>query len=77
MAHQRTKINMAGVAKGKELIGVPTDDDVSSEDRVNSLFKGSLSEDIYQVCIPDFVFFLQGLIFSHIVWFDSFRVIFC
>lgn len=50
MAPQRTKINMAGVAKDKELVGVPTDDDASSEDRVNALFKGSLSADIYQVC---------------------------
>jgi acyl-coenzyme A thioesterase 13 len=51
MAPQRTKVNMPGVAEGKELIGVPTEDDASSEERVNALFKGSLSADIYQVCV--------------------------
>jgi len=47
MAPQKTKVNMAGVAEGKELIGIPTDEDISSEDRVKALLFNSMSE--YQV----------------------------
>ncbi|KAE8450579.1 hypothetical protein EG329_006310 [Mollisiaceae sp. DMI_Dod_QoI] len=48
MAPQKTKVAMAGVAEGKELIGVPTDDDISPEDRVKALFYGSMGGDVYQ-----------------------------
>ncbi|KAG4443751.1 hypothetical protein IFR05_000742 [Cadophora sp. M221] len=47
MAPSKTKVSMAGVAEGKELVGVPTGDDVSAEDRVNSLFTGSMGPDMY------------------------------
>jgi len=40
---------MPGVAEGKELIGVPTGNDVSADDRVKALFHGSMSEEMYQV----------------------------
>lgn len=49
MAPQKIKVSMAGVAEGKELIGVPTGDDVSAEDRVKALLTGSMSEEIYHV----------------------------
>ncbi|KAH7314072.1 HotDog domain-containing protein [Rhexocercosporidium sp. MPI-PUGE-AT-0058] len=48
MAPAKTKISMAGVAEGQELIGVPTGDDVSPEERVNALFSGSMGHDMYQ-----------------------------
>lgn len=51
MAPSKTKVSMAGVAEGKELVGVPTGDDVSAEDRVKSLFTGSMGPDIYDVSI--------------------------
>ena len=50
MAPTKTKVSMPGVAEGHELVGVPTGDDVSAEDRVKALFTGSMSADIYQVC---------------------------
>jgi hypothetical protein len=49
MPPQKTKVEMAGVAAGKELIGTPTDDHVSAEDRVKSLFANTLSQEVYQV----------------------------
>merc|ERR1711964_631568 len=48
MAPTKTKVSMPGVAEGHELVGVPTGDDVSAEDRVKALFTGSMSADIYQ-----------------------------
>ncbi|KAK0128955.1 hypothetical protein ONS95_000898 [Cadophora gregata] len=48
MAPTRTKISMPGVADDHELVGVPTGDDVSAEDRVKALFTGSMAADIYQ-----------------------------
>lgn len=51
MAPQKTKVSMAGVAEGKVLVGVPTEDDVSAEERVKALFQGSMSEEIFQVRI--------------------------
>ncbi len=49
MPPQKTKVEMAGVAAGKELIGTPTDDHVSAEDRVKSLFANTLSTEVYHV----------------------------
>jgi len=49
MAPQKTKVSMAGVAEGKELIGVPTGEGVSAEERVKAQFNGSVSEEMYQV----------------------------
>lgn len=54
MAPTKTKVSMPGVAEGHELVGVPTGDDVSAEDRVKALFTGSMSADIYQVCVAMF-----------------------
>lgn len=49
MASTKTKVSMAGVAEGRELIGVPTGDDVSAEDRVKALLFDSMAADVYQV----------------------------
>lgn len=49
MAQKRVKLQSAGVSGDKELIGVPTGDDVSAEDRVKALFTESMSEEMYQV----------------------------
>lgn len=62
---QKTKVAMAGVAEGKELIGIPTDDSYSSEDRVKALLMGSMSEDIYQVCILMFYWFFKVLLLQY------------
>lgn len=45
MAPQKSKVEMPGVASGKELSTIPTGDDVSAMDRVNALVGGSISED--------------------------------
>jgi acyl-coenzyme A thioesterase 13 len=58
MAPEKTKASIAGVAEGKVLVGVPTGDDVSAEERVRALFQGSMSEEIFQVCILILHFFL-------------------
>jgi acyl-coenzyme A thioesterase 13 len=57
MAPQKTKVPIAGVAEGKVLVGVPTGDDVSAEERVQALFQGSMSEEIFQVRIVLLPFF--------------------
>ena len=44
----RTNFSVAGVAEGKKVIGVPTGDE-SAMERVNALFQGSMSEEMYQV----------------------------
>lgn len=49
MALEKKKVSIAGVAEGKQLIGIPTDETLSAEDKVNALFKGSMSEEVYQV----------------------------
>jgi acyl-coenzyme A thioesterase 13 len=58
MAPQKTKASIAGVADGKILVGVPTGDDVSAEEKVKALFQGSMSEEIFQVRIVILHFFL-------------------
>jgi hypothetical protein len=58
MAPQETKVSTAGVAEGKVLVGVPTGDDVSARERVQALFQGSMSEEIFQVRIVLLPFFL-------------------
>lgn len=51
MASQRTKVNMPGVAEGKELVGIPTDKDVPPMERVR-IFLGQWTDDegVSQVC---------------------------
>lgn len=49
MALEKKKVSIAGVAEGKQLVGIPTDETLSAEDKVNALFKGSMSEEVYQV----------------------------
>jgi hypothetical protein len=49
MAPEKTKLKMPGVSEGKDVIGVPTGDDISPMDRVTALFSGSMSEEMYQV----------------------------
>jgi hypothetical protein len=44
MPLQKMKVNMPGVAEGKQLAGIPTDDDIPSEDRVKA-FLGSWEEE--------------------------------
>ena len=44
----RSNFTMAGVAEGKKVIGVPTGNE-SAVERVNALFEGSMSEEMYQV----------------------------
>lgn len=48
MAPQKTTLTVPGVADGQELIGLPTGDE-SAMERVQALFEGSMSEDVYQV----------------------------
>ncbi|KAI6712749.1 hypothetical protein PZA11_002042 [Diplocarpon coronariae] len=48
MAPGKTKVTSAGIAEGQELIGVPTEDDASAEQRVKALLWGSMSEAMYQ-----------------------------
>ncbi|PBP28838.1 hypothetical protein BUE80_DR000108 [Diplocarpon rosae] len=48
MAPGETKISVAGVAEGKQLIGIPTGDDVCAEQRVKALLWGSMSQEMYQ-----------------------------
>ncbi|CZS92237.1 related to thioesterase family protein [Rhynchosporium agropyri] len=48
MAPSKTKVSIAGVAEGKELIGVPTGDDLSPKDRVTAFFGGSMASEVYQ-----------------------------
>lgn len=43
-----SNFTVAGVAEGKKIIGVPTGDE-SAMERVNALFQGSMSEEMYQV----------------------------
>lgn len=45
-------VTIAGVAEGKQLSPVPTEDNVSPADRVRALLSGSLSEELYHVCSP-------------------------
>ncbi len=47
----KTKVDMPGVAEGMELVGVPTDDDVSAEDRVNVLLSGAMGSDSNSVSL--------------------------
>lgn len=51
MAPQRVKLQSAGVSEDTEVVGVPTEDDVSAEDRVNALMTGSMSEELFQVSL--------------------------
>ncbi|KAH8659156.1 HotDog domain-containing protein [Tricladium varicosporioides] len=44
----KKEVSMPGVAEGKKLIGVPTDDDIPPMTRVNALFFGSMPKDDYQ-----------------------------
>jgi hypothetical protein len=44
----KANFSMAGVAEGKKVIGVPTGNETAME-RVNALFEGSMSEEMYQV----------------------------
>ncbi|PBP19616.1 thioesterase superfamily protein [Diplocarpon rosae] len=48
MAPGTTKVSAAGVADGKQLLGIPTGDDVCAEQRVKALLWGSMSEEMYQ-----------------------------
>ncbi len=41
----KTKVNMPGVAEGKELIAIPTDDHVSEMERVKSFLSNSMSSE--------------------------------
>ncbi|TVY37625.1 Acyl-coenzyme A thioesterase [Lachnellula subtilissima] len=45
MAPQKMKINMPGVASGKEISGSPTGEGFTSEERVRLMLQGSISED--------------------------------
>jgi hypothetical protein len=49
MVESKKKVTMAGVAEGKKLIGIPTGNNLSPEERVLALFHGSMSEEMYQV----------------------------
>lgn len=44
----KSNFTVAGVAEGKKIIGVPTGDETPME-RVQALFHGSMSEEMYQV----------------------------
>jgi hypothetical protein len=44
----RNNFTVAGVAEGKKLTSLPTGDE-SAMERVNALFEGSMSEEMYQV----------------------------
>jgi hypothetical protein len=48
MAPQKLKVNMLGVASGKELAGIPVGDE-SAEERVLALLGHNATEDAYQV----------------------------
>lgn len=63
------KVSMPGVAEGKKLIGVPTDDDIPPMARVNALFFGSMPKDDYQVsniCKPVYSYTREQINHSHI-----------
>jgi len=47
MAPQKSKVNMPGVAAGKEVAGIPVGDE-SAKERVLALLGGSMMEDTYQ-----------------------------
>ena len=44
----RNNFTVAGVAEGKKITSLPTGDE-SALERVNALFHGSMSEEMYQV----------------------------
>jgi hypothetical protein len=48
MAPKKSKVDMPGVASGKELAGIPVGDE-TAEERVNALLGGSVAEDSYKV----------------------------
>jgi hypothetical protein len=48
MARQKSKVNMPGVAAGKDVAGIPVGDE-SARERVLALLGGSMMEDTYQV----------------------------
>lgn len=61
MADGRKKVTMPGVAEGQTLIGIPTGNDLSAEDKVRGLLDGSMS-DVSAILQCDFgVYF----VFSH------------
>ena len=50
MAPQKAKVDMPGVASGKEITGSPTGEGFTSEERVRLMLHGSISEESnYQV----------------------------
>jgi hypothetical protein len=49
MAQRRSKVSIPGVAEGKKLVGVPTDDGLTAEDKVMAFVAGTLSGTEYQV----------------------------
>jgi hypothetical protein len=54
MAPQKSKVNMPGVASGKELVGIPTGNE-SPEERVLALLGGSVAENTYQVSVVQYI----------------------
>jgi hypothetical protein len=53
MAPQKTKVEMPGVANGKELTVIPTGDEVTAKQRVSALLDGSIAEESgYEVKTP-------------------------
>lgn len=53
MAPQKIKINMPGVASGKEITASPTGEGFTSEERVRLMLQGSVSEESnYKASLP-------------------------
>lgn len=51
MAQGKKIASIPGVADGRVLVGVPTSDELSAEDKVKAFLEGAMSGDVYQVCI--------------------------
>lgn len=49
MAQEKKSALIPGVAAGKHVVGVPIDDGLSIEDRVNTFIAGAIGGDVYEV----------------------------
>ena len=51
MAPAEKKPSIPGVAEGKQLVGVPTDESLSSEERVKAFIVGAMAGSEYRVLL--------------------------